>query len=84
MRERRFAAHLGYSAVEISKAREYERGNGVTVDIRREVARAVNSKESVPPDEVLSIPETPPFESTRVQLVNDTTLAVARGLVEED
>ena len=84
MLERSHAARLGRSAVEISRAGKYERADGTTVDIGDGVKRAIESKESIPPDEAFSVPDEPRFASTRVWLINDTTLAVARELADED
>jgi uncharacterized protein (TIGR02452 family) len=76
------AAHLGRSAVYAADQGHYDTDQGTTVDWRQMVEAAVAAKVSVPPDAALPAPAPTRHAVTRVQVVNDTTMAAARRLVD--
>ena len=76
------AAELGRSAVTAAKTGVYPAANGQIVEWRAAVARACTAKRSIPPDASLPSPTQRVAQPTQVQVVNETTLAAARRLVE--
>jgi uncharacterized protein (TIGR02452 family) len=75
------AAALGQETVRILKARHYQTATGKVIELGDLLERAVRGTVSYPPEE--SLPGAPPGEKpTRIEVVNETTLAVARRLVE--
>ena len=76
------AAALGHSALEAIKQGHYRAAAGEQVDWAAAVAAAVAAKRSLPPDAALPAPSLPCFETTRVQVINETTLMAARRLVD--
>ena len=83
MVDRQRAAGLGHSALNIIRAGSYVNEIGKEVDLREQIRAAVDAKRSIPPDQALRPPSTPPFAETRVQISNETTLAAAHRLVEQ-
>lgn len=61
----------------------YTTAAGQRVDWRPAVQTAIVSKRSLPPDAVLPTPPPPAFATTRVQVVNETTLMAARRLFDQ-
>ena len=75
-------AALGHSALEAIEQGHYRTAAGEQVDWAAAVAAAVAAKRSLPPDAALPTPSPPRFETTRVQVINETTLMAARRLVD--
>jgi uncharacterized protein (TIGR02452 family) len=76
------AAELGRETLRILDAGRYKAGSGATVEIGGAVRRAVAGTASYPPQ--CPVPEAGPGKhDTNVTVVNVTTLAAARRLVEE-
>jgi uncharacterized protein (TIGR02452 family) len=76
------AAQLGRSAVYAADQGHYDTDHGAAVDWRQLVEAAVAAKVSVPPDAALPAQAPTRHAVTRVQVVNDTTMAAARRLVD--
>lgn len=82
--DRGLAAELGASAVAACRQGFYEGPlGGRRVFIADAVAEAVRSKVSVPPDETLPAPTSPPVPELRVQVRNETTMTAGRRFVAE-
>jgi len=82
--ERRYAIWLGETAARLSPAEGIHDADGPVLDLGHAIGHAVEHKESIRPDELVRIPDAPKFASTRIRVVNDTTLAVARRMSERD
>jgi uncharacterized protein (TIGR02452 family) len=80
---RHVAQALGASAVVAAREGRYFDEHGQSVDWSAEVANAVASKISIPPNEALSNPSSPWFNETSVQVTNETTLGVGKRLVAQ-
>lgn len=76
------AAELGRSAVEAATRGFYTLRDGRTVTWRHAVEAAGAVKRSIPADAPLPAPGAPTFAQTTVQVTNETTLGVARRLVD--
>ncbi len=79
---RNIAVALGRSAVEAAVNGYYFNGAGEKVDWSHLVGAASSGKRSIPPDAPLSKSERIPFDETRVQVANETTLGASLRLVE--
>jgi uncharacterized protein (TIGR02452 family) len=80
----KFAIWLGLTAAESAKTGLVTNAAGETIDISAAIERAVEQKESIAPHEPLELPSAPRFRETRVKVVNDTTLSVAKQLTTSD
>lgn len=79
---RDLAREYGHQAVQILEAGQYVAPSGRTVQIGEQLERAVQGTVSYPPD--VSLPEAQPGpHATRIQVINDSTLAAARLLLDE-
>lgn len=76
------AAALGHSAVEAIEQGVYRNDAGEPVDWSAAIDAAVSAKRSLLPDAMLPAARRPRFDTTRVQVINETTLVAARRLVE--
>lgn len=76
------ALKLGESAVEAIRLGYYRDRLGRRVDWSREVEQAQAARLSLPEDAPLPIPPRSPFERTRVEVTNETTLQAARRMVD--
>jgi uncharacterized protein (TIGR02452 family) len=74
------AGELGRETLCILEAGRYTTATGNVVEIGDLVARAVQGTRSYPPDQPLPAP-VPSQHPTRIEVVNETTLAAARRLV---
>jgi uncharacterized protein (TIGR02452 family) len=80
--DRKRAAALGREAVEILEAGRYRADDGTTVEIASLLSQAVAGTSSYPPD--WQRPALAPRgTATRLEVVNETTLAAARRLTEQ-
>jgi uncharacterized protein (TIGR02452 family) len=77
-----FARSLGRSAVVASTQGTYQTSSGQTVSWRDAVQSARQKKITIPPHAKLPHREPPQFAETIVQVVNETTLATSRRLVD--
>ena len=75
------AIRLARSAVDASNEGYYENSAEEKVDWSRAVSSACDGKRSIGPDVPLPPAEPAKFADTRVQVVNETTLAAAHRLV---
>jgi len=80
---RQQAALLGLTAVAAIEKRYFLTKAGVMVDWGRQVLAACAAKVSIPPDATLPEPTPAGFQSTRVQVANETTFGAARRLVDQ-
>lgn len=71
---------LGRSALAAIESGYYSRTNGAEVDWSAAVAASVAAKESITPDDPLPHTGARPFEVTRTQVSNETTMAAAYRL----
>ena len=78
----KLAAALGRSAMEAATRGHYRFGRDTRVDWSHYVKAALRGKKSIPPDGKLLKPRPKEFTETRVLVTNETTLGVARRLVE--
>jgi len=80
--DRRLAAEMGAEAVAIARAGSYRIGDR-TIELGALIERAASGTCSYPPG--AGLPEAPASSprSTRIEVVNATTLAAARALVDE-
>ena len=76
------AAALGQSAVKAAQEGFYLTKTGQTVVWRDAVQNACASKQSIAPKTVLPANTREPFEETRVQVTNETTLGASSRLAE--
>ena len=76
------AAALGHQTVRILEQGQYATATGARVDIAAAAARAAVATVSYPPGEDVAAPQ-PRFSSTRVEIVNESTLVAALRLVAE-
>jgi uncharacterized protein (TIGR02452 family) len=76
------AAALGRSAVAAIRDGRYQASSGDWVDWRALVDTSVRAKVSIPPDAVLQTASVRAPDDTRMAVVNDTTLGVARWLTD--
>jgi uncharacterized protein (TIGR02452 family) len=76
------ALHLGVSAVQAIREGSYTLPDGRQVDWAPLVRAAVAAKRSIQPDDELPTPPARCFETTTVQITNETTLGAARRLVD--
>jgi uncharacterized protein (TIGR02452 family) len=80
---RHHAVDLGKSAVKAARARYYVDLAGAKVDWSGAVQSACMGKRTIPPDEVLRSPGiVASFETTTVQVTNETTLGAAQRMIE--
>ena len=79
---RNVAATLGRSAVEAAENGYYLNRAGEKVDWAHLVNAACSAKRSIAPDAPLSKSERIPFDETRIQVANETTLGASLRLVE--
>ncbi|PKL96169.1 MAG: TIGR02452 family protein [Gammaproteobacteria bacterium HGW-Gammaproteobacteria-8] len=88
--ERRYAIWLGETAAQLCRTRGIH--DGAALDLAEAIGptigpaidRAVELKQSIGPDQPLPVADEALFASTRVRVVNDTTLAVTRRLSARD
>ena len=76
------AVDLGKSAVKAATAGYYLDSTGAKVDWSDAVESACAGKRSIPPDEVLPSTAVAAFESTSVQVTNETTLGASQRLIK--
>ncbi|MBK5970632.1 MULTISPECIES: TIGR02452 family protein [Thiorhodovibrio] len=74
------AAALGQSAVDAILQGDYTNAQGQRVVWQPAIVQAMALRRSIPPDELLPTADRCAAESTRVQVVNETTLAAAERL----
>lgn len=77
---RDLAVSLGNEAVEIVRSGKYRSPRGTEVVIAEAVSKAIASKLSIPPATVLPAASNGGFETTVVEVANETTLGAARRL----
>jgi len=80
---RSIATELGKSAVSAAEYGEYIYGDNQKVDWSQHVQTACSATVSIPPDAHLPSHKNIQFSETQVQITNETTLGVARRLVEK-
>jgi uncharacterized protein (TIGR02452 family) len=80
---REVARALGQSAVSQVEHGSYLAPSGRRIAFRAATETAIQSKRSIPPDEVVSLPAEDPARCTRIQVCNETTLQAARRLHDQ-
>jgi uncharacterized protein (TIGR02452 family) len=75
------AMRLGWSALEICQAGQYQNQAGALIDLRPLLAHAQSQVVSLPPDAALPSSPRRSFPETRVRVCNDTTLNAARDMI---
>jgi len=77
------AVRIGRETIRILAAGGYRAASGGFVNLAASLNAAISGKLSVPPDMALPLLPAPRFDTTRVQVANETTLGAARRLLGE-
>ena len=78
-----YAADLGRSAVEMRRCGSYVNKAGEPIEFAELVGKALEARQSIPPEAALPDNSTPRPKEISIRLSNETTIGARKRLVEE-